>query len=110
MRSRACRTRARRNRGAEGATNTGPKGVLRDQQLRAAQESAARSAAVHATNRRMESLALSSETYTQQVERERREAALRLQHELDDDQHTVSREAIAIFKPRSVVAKHGLPS
>ncbi|ETS61653.1 hypothetical protein PaG_04149 [Moesziomyces aphidis] len=83
------------NRGAEGATNTGPKGVLRDQQLRAAQESAARSAAVHATNRRMESLALSSETYTQQVERERREAALRLQHELDDDQHTVSREAIA---------------
>ncbi|KAI3485374.1 hypothetical protein L1887_51348 [Cichorium endivia] len=86
---------AHANRGAEGATNTGPKGVLRDQQLRAAQESAARSAAVHATNRRMESLALSSETYTQQVERERREAALRLHHELDDDQHTVSREAIA---------------
>lgn len=83
------------NRGAEGATNTGPKGVLRDQQLRAAHESAARSAAVHVTNRRMESLALSSESYTQQVERERREAALRLQHELDHDEHTVSREAIA---------------
>ncbi len=89
------------NRGEEGATNTGPKGVLRDRQIKAQQESAARSASIHATNRRMEGLALSSETYTQQVEREKREAAQRLHREnLDSDDEdaggaAVSREAIA---------------
>ncbi|KAJ1020732.1 hypothetical protein NDA16_004124 [Ustilago loliicola] len=86
------------NRGEEGASHTGPKGVLRDQQLRAQQESAARSAAVHATNRRMEGLALSSETYTQQVEREKREQAARLRREnadSDDDDVAVSQAAIA---------------
>ncbi|CCF49613.1 hypothetical protein NDA11_003742 [Ustilago hordei] len=85
-------------RGGEGASKTGPKGVLRDQQLRAQQESAARSAAVHATNRRMEGLALSSETYTQQAEREKREQAARLRREnadSDDDDVAVSQEAIA---------------
>lgn len=86
------------NRGEEGATHTGPKGVLRDQQLRAHQESAARSAAIHATNRRMEGLALTSETYTQQVEREKRERADRLRREnadSDDEDVAVSQEAIA---------------
>ncbi|SPC61454.1 related to Phosducin [Ustilago sp. UG-2017b] len=85
-------------RGGEGASKTGPKGVLRDQQLRAQQESAARSAAVHATNRRMEGLALSSETYTQQAEREKREQAARLRREnadSDDDDVAVSQKAIA---------------
>ena len=84
------------NRGEEGATNTGPKGVLRDQQLRAQQESAARTASVHATNRKLESMALSSETYTQQLAREKREQAARLHKEnLDSDDEGVSQAAIA---------------
>lgn len=85
------------SRGEEGATKTGPKGVLRDQQLQAQQQSAARSAAVHATNRKMMGMALSSETYTQQVEREKREQAerLRLENADSDDEAAVSQTAIA---------------
>ncbi|TKY86407.1 hypothetical protein EX895_004556 [Sporisorium graminicola] len=89
------------NRGEEGASNTGPKGVLRDRQLRAQQESAARSASIHATNRQMQAMALSSETYAEQVAREKREHAERLQRENrdtddDDDEHdAVSQTAIA---------------
>lgn len=86
------------NRGEEGATNTGPKGVLRDRQLRAQQESAARSASIHATNRRMESLALSSETYSEQLQREKREQAAQLYRDnadSDDDEVAVSQSAIA---------------
>lgn len=85
-------------RGEEGATNTGPKGVLRDRQLRAQQESDARTAAVHATNRKMESLALSSETYSEQVAREKRDLAAQLQRETresDEEEDAVSRTAIA---------------
>ncbi|CDW96823.1 hypothetical protein [Sporisorium scitamineum] len=87
------------NRGQEGATNTGPKGVLRDRQLRAQQDSAARTASIHATNRKMQSMALSSETYTEQVARLQREQAARLQRENldsdDDDHDAVSQTAIA---------------
>ncbi|SJX62219.1 related to Phosducin [Sporisorium reilianum f. sp. reilianum] len=89
------------NRGEEGATNTGPKGVLRDRQLQAQQESAARTASVHATNRQMQAMALSSETYAEQVAREKREQAARLQRENrdsdddDDDDAVVSQSAIA---------------
>ena len=87
-------------RGEEGASHTGPKGVLRDQQLRAQQQSAARAASIHATNRRMEGMALSSETYSEQLEREKRERAAQLRSENadsdDDDAHgAVSQSAIA---------------
>ncbi|EST08500.1 Phosducin, thioredoxin-like domain protein [Kalmanozyma brasiliensis GHG001] len=83
-------------RGEEGATNTGPKGVLRDRQLRAQQESNARTAAVHATNRAMESLALSSETYSEQVAREKRETLARIGQETrESDDDSVSQSAIA---------------
>lgn len=82
--------------GEEGASNTGPKGVLRDRQLRAAQESASRSANIHATNRRMEALALNAETHSEQVEREKRELAAQLAREnAESDEEGVSREAIA---------------
>ncbi|SPO26229.1 uncharacterized protein UTRI_02505 [Ustilago trichophora] len=46
--------------------------------LRAQQQSAARSASIHATNKRMESLALSSESYSEQLQREKREQAAQL--------------------------------
>lgn len=85
------------NRGEEGATNTGPKGVLRDRQLRAQQESAARSAAIHATNRKMESIAITAESYSEQIARQKREQAAVLEREnMDsDDDETASQAAIA---------------
>lgn len=84
------------SRGEPGATNTGPKGVLRDQQLRAQQESANRASAVRATNAKMASMALNSETYSEQVEREKRERAAQLQREnAESDDDAVSQTAIA---------------
>ncbi|KAJ9475155.1 Phosducin domain-containing protein [Pseudozyma hubeiensis] len=80
------------NRGEEGATHTGPKGVLRDRQLRAQQESSTRAANVNAINRKMESVAMTSESYNEQVAREKREAALQ---QNDDQDDTASRSAIA---------------
>ncbi|GAC92942.1 hypothetical protein PHSY_000502 [Pseudozyma hubeiensis SY62] len=80
------------NRGEEGASHTGPKGVLRDRQLRAQQESSTRAANVHAVNRKMESMAMTSESYSEQVAREQREAAL---GQDDDQDDTASRTAIA---------------
>ncbi|SNX84748.1 related to Phosducin [Melanopsichium pennsylvanicum] len=89
-------------RGQEGASNTGPKGVLRDRQLRAQQETNARLSSIAATNRKMESMALSSETYSEQVQREKHEAAARLNRDNadsdqddDQDEFAVSRSAIA---------------
>lgn len=98
------------NRGTEGATNTGPKGVLRDRQLQAQQQSAAHAASIHATNRKMQAMALSSESYAQQLQREKREhvARLRAENRDSDDDHddddntepTVSQEAIADLRAK----------
>ncbi|PWZ02118.1 thioredoxin-like protein [Testicularia cyperi] len=97
--------------GGKGASNTGPKGVLRDQRSRAQQDHVARIAAIHSTNQRMEKLAFSSETYAEQMDREKREAAARLRAEnrdSDDEPHAdddnelegVSRSAIADLRAK----------
>lgn len=85
--------------GARGASNTGPKGVLRDQRLRLEEERQARISGVHSTNARMGKLAMSSESYSQQVEREKREARAQMRGEDEDSdehaKHSVSKSAIA---------------